>query len=430
MLESARPSRQASLRVNCSIGGEGGGVAGPFPPPLRGAGRARSTENFNLSRRLSSPGPRLPENAAQRHHLATHFIQRRRGDIRSYLKSETPFPERDDSEAHYLLTPEYRRLIDKVMSYARETVKDTSGGHSRQRVRWWSVLALLRSMASSPAAAAFTLRNRAQVAGVETEEEADRIGRHTVLDLTDSDATEGIDVTPGADTDEESETSERKVRNRLLAMAREAEALKSAKDAKLQKAVAFISDLVKQGYQPLVFCRFIPTAQYLAQELRKHLPKQVEVAAVTGQLPPVEREERVLQLAKSPQRVLVCTDCLSEGINLQEYFNAVFHYDLSWNPTRHEQREGRVDRFGQASPTVKVLTYYGKDNIIDRIALAGRINKHRTIRTTLGISVPVPLDTEQVVEAIFEGVLSGDADQSSQSPERDRKSTRLNSSHT
>ena len=39
--------------------------------------------------------------------------------------------------------------------------------------------------------------------------------------------------------------------------------------------------------------------------------------------------------------MLVCTDCLSEGINLQAYFDAVIHYDLSWNPTRHEQREGQ-----------------------------------------------------------------------------------------
>jgi hypothetical protein len=269
-------------------------------------------------------------------------------------------------------------------------------------------------MASSPAAAAFTLRNRAQVVGAESAEEADRIGRHTVLDLTDSDATEGIDVAPGADIDEESEPSECKVHGRLLVMAWEAEALKGAKDAKLQKAITFINNLVKEGYQPIVFCRFILTAEYVAQELRKHLPKQVEVAAVTGQLPPAEREERVIQLAKSPQRVLVCTDCLSEGINLQEHFNAVFHYDLSWNPTRHEQREGRVDRFGQASPKVKVLTYYGKDNSIDSIVLDVLINKHRTIRNTLGISVPVPLDTERVVEAVFGGVLSRDVDQSSQ----------------
>ena len=47
------------------------------------------------------------------------------------------------------------------------------------------------------------------------------------------------------------------------------------------------------------------------------------------------------------QRILVATDCLSEGINLQQLFDTVVHYDLSWNPTRHQQREGRVDRFGQ-----------------------------------------------------------------------------------
>ena len=52
--------------------------------------------------------------------------------------------------------------------------------------------------------------------------------------------------------------------------------------------------------------------------------------------------------------MLVCTDCLTEGINLQEHFDAVVHYDLAWNPTRHEQREGRVDRYGQPSPTVRV----------------------------------------------------------------------------
>ena len=55
-------------------------------------------------------------------------------------------------------------------------------------------------------------------------------------------------------------------------------------------------------------------------------------------------------MAEAEQRILVATDCLSEGINLQSLFDAVVHYDLSWNPTRHQQREGRVDRFGQPAP--------------------------------------------------------------------------------
>ena len=105
------------------------------------------------------------------------------------------------------------------------------------------------------------------------------------------------------------------------------------------------------------------------------------------------------------RRVLVCTDCLSEGINLQEKFDAVIHYDLSWNPTRHEQRDGRVDRFGQKSPEVRVLTYYGTDNQIDGIVLDVLLRKHRTIRNALGVSVPMPVDSEQIVKAVFEGLL-------------------------
>ena len=90
---------------------------------------------------------------------------------------------------------------------------------------------------------------------------------------------------------------------------------------------------------------------------------------MTGTLPPADRDQRVNDLGKSEKRLLVCTDCLSEGVNLQDQFNAVVHYDLSWNPTRHEQREGRVDRFGQPRPVVKVVTYYGTDNQIDGVVL-------------------------------------------------------------
>ena len=52
-----------------------------------------------------------------------------------------------------------------------------------------------------------------------------------------------------------------------------------------------------------------------------------------------------------------------------------------------------------------VLTFYGIDNQIDGIVLDVLIRKHKAIRNSLGISVPVPVDTNQVVEAIFEGLL-------------------------
>jgi ERCC4-related helicase len=354
-------------------------------------------------------------NQRWRKRLAQHFIQRRRADIRHYLDAETPFPERLEGESTYKLSGDYKRLFERVLEYARESVQDVSGGAFHQRVRWWSALALLRSLASSPAAAAATLRNRAATIEAETPDEADEIGRRTILDMVEDENAEGMDVAPGSDPGGEEDASdvrsgERRNR-RLLEMAGEADKLYGAKDEKLNKVVEMVKDLLKDGYRPILFCRFIPTADYVAAELRQRLPKSagkdhpVEIASVTGLLPPAEREERIAQLAESPSRVLVCTDCLSEGINLQEHFDAVLHYDLSWNPTRHEQREGRVDRFGQKKKNVRVLTYYGVDNQIDGVVLDVLLRKHKTIRSSLGISVPVPVNTEQVIEAIFEGLL-------------------------
>jgi superfamily II DNA or RNA helicase len=345
-----------------------------------------------------------PAQAPQRRRLAAHFVQRRRADIRHFLHTETPFPTREEREATYSLTPEYRRLFERILRYTRETVTDPHGGPRRQRVRWWSALALLRAVGSSPAAAATTLRNRTPTADAETPEEADELGRRYVFDVESADQAEGVDVAPGSDTGEDSDDAASS-RRRLLEMAREAEALYGEQDAKLLQAVALVRELLADGYRPLLFCRFIPTADYVAEELRQRLPRDVVVDAVTGVLPPADREARVLALAQAPKRVLVCTDCLSEGINLQEHFDAVLHYDLSWNPTRHEQREGRVDRYGQPRPTVRVLTYFGLDNPIDGMVIDVLIRKHQTIRNSLGISVPVPVDTDAVVEAVFEGLL-------------------------
>jgi superfamily II DNA or RNA helicase len=347
-----------------------------------------------------------PANEPHRRRLAAHLVQRRRADIAHYLDADTPFPEREEKEETYALHAEYRALIQRAIRYARALVRDPEGGAIRQRVRWWSALALLRSLASSPAAAVATLRSRTSLDAT-TVADVDEVARYRILDAIDEEPTEGGDVAPGGDSEpaDDDTGADAKGRRELLAMAQEADRLAGDKDHKLQKATAIVKALVRDGFHPIVFCRFIPTAEYVAAALRTALGKGVEVAAVTGTLPPADREARVHELGKADHRVLVCTDCLSEGINLQDSFNAVVHYDLSWNPTRHEQREGRVDRYGQASPVVRVVTYYGVDNQIDGLVLEVLLKKHRKIRGSLGISVPVPVDTEQVMAALVHGAL-------------------------
>jgi hypothetical protein len=339
---------------------------------------------------------------ANRHHrerLAQHLVQRRRPDIRHYLDADTAFPSRRDAETTYKFSASYKTVFDDVLAFARETVRDPSSGAHRQRVRWWSALGLLRALASSPAAAAATMRTRAATADTDSVEAADEIGRQTVLDMDDTD--EAVDVVPGSDTDSSSAGS-----RRLRAFADDVDQLRGDQDAKLMKLIGIVRGLIDDGFQPIVFCRFIDTAEYVAAELRDRLPKKlgVEIEAITGRLPGAERVQRIEALSEAPKRVLVATDCLSEGINLQNSFNAVVHYDLPWNPTRLEQREGRVDRFGQVTPEVRIVTYFG-DNQIDETVLDVLVRKHRKIRSALGISLPIPGDTGDVINALAESVL-------------------------
>jgi superfamily II DNA or RNA helicase len=359
----------------------------------------------------------LPENLAgeanrpQRERLARHLVQRLRGDVNDYPGPNTAFPKRVSSERTYRLSPAYGDLFADVLAYARETVTDASGGLRRQRVRWWSALALLRSLASSPAAAKATLLVRSAPGEAETVDEADEVGRRTVMDLADDDAEEPTDVVPGADPTEYSDegtarAEDKAAKRRLRAFAERAAALAGSEDdTKLVELVRLVRRLLEEGHSPIVFCRFIPTANYVAEQLRSRLAvKGVTVSPVTGELPGEERETQVAELIACSPRVLVATDCLSEGINLQGGFDAVVHYDLAWNPTRHEQREGRVDRFGQPREEVRVVTLWGEDNGIDKLVIDVLVRKHQAIRSSLGVSVPVP-GAQAVAEALVGGLL-------------------------
>ena len=104
-------------------------------------------------------------------------------------------------------------------------------------------------------------------------------------------------------------------------------------------------------------------------------------------------------------RILVATDCLSEGINLQDWFDAVIHYDLSWNPTRHQQREGRVDRFGQKSATVRSVLIYGENNPVDGAVLNVILRKARAIEKQTGVRVPLPDDNGSLTKALMSAVM-------------------------
>lgn len=358
---------------------------------------------------------------AGRRTLAQYFVHRKRADVRQYLTREdgladdslaeqTSFPsDRLFKDETYKLSGAYRALLDDAIAYASERVSAADQrGRREARIAWWSAIALLRSLVSSPRAAAQTLRTRSATAAASTAEEADRLGAPLTSDFSDSDALDGLDAAPGAEAAEIEHAAAR-----LAELADRAAKLEGpGEDRKLAALITHLKALLKDGYHPIVFCRYIPTAEYVAEHLDGKLGRKTIVRAVTGTLSPQQRIERIEELAQqagddpAARRVLVATDCLSEGVNLQHHFDAVVHYDLAWNPTRHDQREGRVDRFGQKRDVVRVITLYGSDNGIDGKVLDVLIRKHRQIRKDLGISVSVPdAASTGVTDAIVEWLL-------------------------
>ncbi len=356
-------------------------------------------------------------NKKKRQEIARYFIQRRRVDVRNFLGENTSFPECETKDEGWLLSPAYRELFNDALEFARGLVDDKSGTKREQRIRWWSALSLMRSLASSPAAAEATLRKRGEArSGVDDIAEIDdapllensadaieELGARAVLDASVADVDEIVDAPLPVETAKRDASSDRKKLNALADRAHDLYGTQH--DSKLVALIQTVKKLLKEGYSPIVFCRFIPTVDYVVGELRKALPAKVAISGVTSELPREEREERVWSLEEAEERVLVCTDCLSEGLNLQKLFNATIHYDLSWNPTRHEQREGRVDRFGQSRKTVKSITFYGEDDIIDGLVLDILIKKHGEIKKSLGVSVPVPTDSQKLMETIFNSFL-------------------------
>ena len=333
------------------------------------------------------------ERTRLRGRLASHFVQRRRPDIAEWHEGGV-FPRRETKELTYKLGGAWEAFLDDVLDYCAEVVETGAGDERRQRLDFWGTLALLRCTGSSPAAAVQALRTRA---GEDPGAEA----REDLLDRIfdgDGDALVADDVEPPAGGEDPA----------LARLIGQAEALAGQSgDPKLRAASEHVAELVEAGFNVVVFCRFIATAHYVARHLHERLEgSSVEVAAVTGEMPPEERKERVSEIgATEGARVLVATDCLSEGINLQEHFNAVVHYDLSWNPTRHEQREGRVDRFGQPSPTVRATLLYGVNNPVDGAVLQVILRKAARIREELGVPVPVPDEGHSLTQALLKAVL-------------------------
>ncbi len=348
----------------------------------------------------------------QRRELARFFVQRKRGDVEKWIGNNsqeiTPFPTRDAFEADYSLSPGYRNFFEQILDFAKQLISVSPVKVGQRKLRYWTALALLRGVMSSPAAGVEMLNTRlsglAKAAADETSWSPESLDENPVRDTEfgfegDNTPTQVIEQNDWSATQ----------RQKLRAFSQQLAGLSGIQDdKKLTTAEALLQRWLASGFNPVIFCRYIATANYvgeiLAPALKKKFPK-LDIQVITSELPDELRKQKIEEMGKSKHRVLVATDCLSEGINLQDQFTAVLHYDLPWNPNRLEQREGRVDRFGQIAPEVKACLLFGADNPIDGIVLDVLLRKVREIKRSTGINVPFPEDSQSIIDTITQALL-------------------------
>ena len=104
-------------------------------------------------------------------------------------------------------------------------------------------------------------------------------------------------------------------------------------------------------------------------------------------------------------RMLVATDCLSEGINLQEHFDAVVHYDLCGTRRATSSEKAASTGSARRAPVVRATLIYGANNPVDGAVLEVILRKAEKIREELGVPVPIPDDGHTLSQALMKAVL-------------------------
>ena len=162
-----------------------------------------------------------------------------------------------------------------------------------------------------------------------------------------------------------------------------AETIEEQQESKVQALLHLLSRLLeKPGEKVVIFTEFRDTLNMLERVLTAHGYGSMLVT-YHGATPPAERDQNRRAFLTHPNvRIFLATDAASEGINLHKSCNTLIHVEIPWNPNRYEQRNGRIDRYGQESkPQIFILLT--PRSVEQRVAEVV-IQKLERIRTELG----------------------------------------------
>lgn len=184
-------------------------------------------------------------------------------------------------------------------------------------------------------------------------------------------------------------------------------------DTKLQTLFRLLDDKMAHPINPgnkkvIIFTAFSDTAGYLYEHVSEYMKNRygLDTAVITGAIDgkttakglkptlnnvltcfsPVSKDKAVL-LPNNPTEidVLIATDCISEGQNLQDC-DYLINYDIHWNPVRIIQRFGRIDRIGSRNASIQLVNFWPNMTLDDYINLKSRVETRMkiTVMTATG----------------------------------------------
>ena len=177
-------------------------------------------------------------------------------------------------------------------------------------------------------------------------------------------------------------------------------------DSKLQELLKLISDKIENPINPgnkkvIIFSAFSDTAEYLYEHVSTYIKEKygLHTAVITGSIDgkttikgfkatlnnvltcfsPISKGRDVLMPGSSTEiDVLIATDCISEGQNLQDC-DYLVNYDIHWNPVRIIQRFGRIDRIGSKNNYIQLVNFWPDMDLDEYINLKSRVETRMKI---------------------------------------------------
>lgn len=197
-------------------------------------------------------------------------------------------------------------------------------------------------------------------------------------------------------------------------------------DGKLQSLLKVISDKIENpininNKKVLIFSAFSDTAEYLYEHVSTYIKEKygLNTAVITGSIDgkttiknfkatlnnvltcfsPISKDKSVLLPDSNDEiDILIATDCISEGQNLQDC-DCVINYDIHWNPVRIIQRFGRVDRIGSKNESIQLINFWPDMDLDEYINLKGRVE------TRMKISIMSSTGDDDLINAEEKGDL-------------------------